>query len=69
MHPGEALLIKCSDPYGTGCQQVADGFMRGQKYNPFIQDYEETRIYMCPTCTWWNCDWDWDASPEGPSIG
>ena len=58
----------CSDPYNLGCMNEASGSMLGNIYDRYLYTYREIMIYLCNSCCWWNCDWDWNDSPEGPFL-
>lgn len=64
---------RCSDPYGLGCRQPATGSMRGQTWDDkadLIDTFgvKEIAIFLCNDCAYWDADWDWDRSPEGPFL-
>ena len=58
---------QCSDPYRLSCNQTATGWMRGQAWSG-SGEVEEVIIALCNFCAYWNCDWDWEESPEGPFL-
>lgn len=58
----------CSDPYGLRCRQSAVGSMIGTRWDWSKDEEIAVTIYVCSSCAYWNCDWDWDESPKGPSL-
>ena len=59
---------QCSDPYKLGCRRQSTGAMLGQTYDKLSDSFKSIMIYLCSECGWWNCDWDWEGSLEGPFL-
>ena len=60
-------MTYCYDPYQLGCHREATGSMLGHTINQEF-DFIETVIYLCDSCCWWWCDWDYEAEPRGPLL-
>lgn len=68
----DAVAVElCADPYGIGCQEVADGGQLGHRVE-FGWDgsvvIKNVWISLCRNCSWWEADWDYENDPEGPML-